>query len=262
MHDPTVETFKPDAPVFDPLADEREGQETMGTTILAAAYGTGPEDGGVVLAADGRTSTGTYVVNRVANKLTMLTDSIYCCRSGSAADTQNLADMVSQYMRMLEIQLGDKPPVEAAARLFQQLCYYNRFSLSAGIIVAGWDPIVGGACYNIPSGGAKVKVPYALGGSGSTYTYAWADQNWKEGMTMEETREWLRQCVAHAKARDGHSGGNIRTVVLNKDGMQHDMTPDDQVKFTIERAPKFEKLLQQQPPYSSTVKGMYDPKCN
>ena len=53
------------------------------TTIMAACY-----KDGVVLGADSRTSTGSYVANRVTDKLTKLTDRIYVCRSGSAADTQ------------------------------------------------------------------------------------------------------------------------------------------------------------------------------
>lgn len=52
-------------------------------------------DGGVVIGADSRTSAGTYVTNRVTDKLTEITDRIYCCRSGSAADTQAIADIVS-----------------------------------------------------------------------------------------------------------------------------------------------------------------------
>lgn len=60
------------------------------TTIMAVEF-----DGGVVIGADSRTSTGTYVANRVTDKLTKLTDKIYCCRSGSAADTQAIADIVA-----------------------------------------------------------------------------------------------------------------------------------------------------------------------
>lgn len=59
-------------------------------------------DGGVVVGADSRTSTGPYVSNRVTDKLTRVTDRIYCCRSGSAADTQAIADVVSSHMEMLE----------------------------------------------------------------------------------------------------------------------------------------------------------------
>lgn len=49
---------------------------------------------GVVLGADSRTSAGNYVTSRVTNKLTPVTDRIFVCRSGSAADTQALTDIV------------------------------------------------------------------------------------------------------------------------------------------------------------------------
>jgi 20S proteasome subunit beta 1 len=50
---------------------------------------------GVVIGADSRTTTGSYVANRVTDKLTQIHDRIYCCRSGSAADTQAVADIVN-----------------------------------------------------------------------------------------------------------------------------------------------------------------------
>ncbi len=44
--------------------------------------------GGVVLGADSRTTTGSYIANRVSDKITPIHDRIWVCRSGSAADTQ------------------------------------------------------------------------------------------------------------------------------------------------------------------------------
>lgn len=58
-----------------------------GTTIVAVSY-----NGGVVLAADSRVSTGNYISNRASNKITSLSDSVYLLRSGSASDTQAVAD--------------------------------------------------------------------------------------------------------------------------------------------------------------------------
>ena len=52
-------------------------------------------DGGMVLGADSRTTTGSYIANRVTDKLTPIHDRIFCCRSGSAADTQAVADAVT-----------------------------------------------------------------------------------------------------------------------------------------------------------------------
>ena len=73
----------------------QDGEHRMGTTILAVAF-----DGGVIMGADSRTSTGTYVANRVSNKLTKVHDRVYCCRSGSAADTQAVSDIVRYYLDM------------------------------------------------------------------------------------------------------------------------------------------------------------------
>lgn len=71
------------------------GEHMLGTTIMAVTY-----DGGVIVGADSRTSTGAYIANRVSDKLTKLHDRIYCCRSGSAADTQAVADIVKTYLQM------------------------------------------------------------------------------------------------------------------------------------------------------------------
>lgn len=41
-----------------------------------------------------------YIANRVTDKLTRITDNIYCCRSGSSADTQAVADVVRYHIGM------------------------------------------------------------------------------------------------------------------------------------------------------------------
>lgn len=63
------------------------------TTIAAVVF-----DGGVVLGADSRTSTGSYVANRVSDKIVPIHDYIWSCRSGSAADTQAVTDYVKYYL--------------------------------------------------------------------------------------------------------------------------------------------------------------------
>ena len=55
-------------------------------------------DGGVVLGADSRTSTGSYVANRVSDKIVPIHDYVWSCRSGSAADTQAVVDYVKHYV--------------------------------------------------------------------------------------------------------------------------------------------------------------------
>ena len=81
---------------------------------------------GVIIGADSRTSSGAYVANRVTDKLTEISDKIYCCRSGSAADTQAIADAVVHALKYNEMHTGKPPLVSEAASEFQRYCYEYR----------------------------------------------------------------------------------------------------------------------------------------
>lgn len=85
---------------------------------------------GVILGADSRTTTGAYIANRVTDKLTQVHDTIWVCRSGSAADTQAVADIVQYHLGMYDITNNEKPTTQTAAAIFQELCYSNKDALS------------------------------------------------------------------------------------------------------------------------------------
>lgn len=83
---------------------------------------------GVILGADSRTTTGAYIANRVTDKLTQVHDTIWCCRSGSAADTQAVADIVHYYLSLYGV-MNEPPTTQTAAAMFQELCYDNKDQL-------------------------------------------------------------------------------------------------------------------------------------
>ena len=196
---------------------------------------------------------------------------IYICRSGSAADTQNIAAHATWYLEAHTVELGRAPRVPAAARLLSQMTYANKDALQAGLIVAGWDGVDGGQVYAVPLGGTVVKVwgvpgrpgvclglgrgahacpaacahlshahplrpcqvPFAVGGSGSAYVTGLCDKLWRPGMTRDECVAFVRRVVAHAVARDGSSGGCIRTVAITKDGADRQFVAGDAVPPTF-----------------------------
>nr|XP_046173411.1 proteasome subunit beta type-6-like isoform X3 [Oncorhynchus gorbuscha] len=185
------------------------------TTIMAVEF-----DGGVVIGADSRTTTGAYIANRVTDKLTPIHDHIFCCRSGSAADTQAVADAVTYQLGFHSIELDEPPLVQTAANLFQQMCYRYREEMMAGIIVAGWDKRRGGQVYTVPMGGMIVRQPVSVGGSGSSYIYGFMDSNYKPGMTKEECLHFCTQALALAMERDGSSGGVARLAAITEEGLE------------------------------------------
>ncbi|KAF7246075.1 hypothetical protein EG68_10039 [Paragonimus skrjabini miyazakii] len=191
------------------------GEICTGTTLFACEF-----DKGVVIGADSRTSSGTYVVNRVTDKLTPLAKNIFCCRSGSAADTQKVADIVRYQLDFHRVEMDKDPTVLEAAVACRSLCYSYRDDLTVGLFVAGWDDALGGQIYSIPLGGMLIRQPAVTGGSGSTYIYGYFDREYKKGMTKEECANFVSTGVALAINRDGSSGGCVRLAIISKDGVE------------------------------------------
>eukprot|EP01083_Nonionella_stella_P080069 219824_1 len=193
------------------------GPLQTGTTIVAIQY-----KDGVILGADSRSSvSSTYVANRLTDKLQPLTDNIFILRSGSSAHTQNVGDYVQHYLNNMSQELDEPPRVRTAAQLIQSICYANKEWMSASIIIAGWDKYEGGQIYACPLGATLAKnVPYALGGSGSSYIYGYIDANFKSNtMEHDEARTFVRKAISHAIFRDGSSGGVVRTISITKNGL-------------------------------------------
>merc|ERR1711976_1047275 len=220
-------SIKPEIPAW--LGQDATELST-GTTLVAMEY-----KDGVILAADSRTSTGTFVAVRVTDKLTPVTSHTMVCRSGSAADTQAMTDAVKDQLEWYEIEFGNPPPVHTAAHLFKNIGYEYRDQFTAGLIVAGWDKEKGGQVYSVPIGGALVRQPASIGGSGSTYLYGFLDAHYKEGMDKEKCVELAKQCVTLAITRDGASGGCVRIAVITKDGVERRL-------FLNNELPEFVKL--------------------
>ena len=76
-------------------------EQSTGTSIMAIEYSDA-----VVFGADSCATTGSYVSNRISDNLRKVTEYIYCCRSGSAADTQAIADIMKYHLDFYCIELG------------------------------------------------------------------------------------------------------------------------------------------------------------
>lgn len=171
---------------INPISNEMR----TGTTICAITY-----KDGVIIGADSRSSAGTYVANRLTDKLHPLTDNIFVLRSGASAHTQNIADYVSHFLNSQSQELDcQESRVKSAAKLVSSICYNNKKWVSASIIIAGYDSTDKGSIYVCPLGATLAeKVPFAIGGSGSAYIYGFCDRYFKPNMEKDEALAFLRK---------------------------------------------------------------------
>uniref|UniRef100_A0A7S0VE54 Proteasome subunit beta n=1 Tax=Polytomella parva TaxID=51329 RepID=A0A7S0VE54_9CHLO len=212
--------------------DPTFGKVSLGTTIISVSF-----NGGVILAADSRTSSGNYIGNRATDKITPLSDKVYVLRSGSAADTQAIASYVQLFVAQHQAESGEEVRVRTVANMIRQLAYQNKDMLQAGMIVAGWDSEKGGQVFGVPLGGTLLPLPYAIGGSGSAYISGFCERNFRTGMSEEEALEFIRCAVKLAIARDASSGGCIRTVIITKEGVKRHFLPGENIPATYGEIP-------------------------
>ena len=93
----------------------------------------------------------SFVMNRFTDKLTPLTDRIFCLRSGSAADTQTIAQVVTYQLDYLSYVVAHCQTVSQSLCLYLEWRPMNQrssksqpivsvgWSISIVMIVAGWD---------------------------------------------------------------------------------------------------------------------------
>ena len=172
----------------------------------------------------------------MSDKITALSDSVYVCRSGSAADTQAISDYVRRFLGEHALAKGSAPSVAAAAKLLRSLCYTNKDRLLAGVIVAGWSAAEGGVVYEIPLGGSCVQQAFSIGGSGSSYIYGYVDSAFRPGMSRAECQALVKTAISHAMARDGSSGGVIRLVTVEAAGVTREFVAGDALPFMLTKA--------------------------
>lgn len=251
--------------MVDSVEANGQAEISMGTTVVALRTKQG-----LVVGADTRTSMGSMVSNRFAHKLSFIYQSsdiigvgssgdndgvttCIMCRSGSAADTQYLADEVRWTFRTRALRYGIYHPT------IYQIAHWLRFEVrkrqqqspqnpySASLLIAGYEPSSTnsksdgngrGRIYSIAQTGSLIEEDlYAIAGSGSTYIVGLIDHAFKERnkqskdngnevlMEEEEAIEFVSALIHTAMARDGSSGGFARITVVNAKGSQEFSIP-------------------------------------
>ncbi|CAD5225160.1 unnamed protein product [Bursaphelenchus xylophilus] len=220
---------------------------STGTTLIACEF-----EGGVVVGTDARTSAGSFIASRVTDKITPINSHLVVCRSGSAADTQAIADIAKYHIELYGTMENEPVTVYRSTQIFRKYLYDYRDQLSASVIVAGWDESEGGQIYAIPLGGFTTRQSFTASGSGSTFVTGFMDKSWKKGMTLDEVKNLVITSVGLAMYRDGSSGGVIRLAIIDKTGTKRELyRPDASPIFPQFEVPKvypaFPKHIEQHP---------------
>lgn len=136
-------------------------------------------------------------------------------------DVKVAANLVSQISYQNKVRSPSMlMSIRLASLMFMGILWRDSQNLlQAGMIVAGYDRSEGPRVFAVPLGGTLLEVGFAMGGSGSNYAYSWTDSHFREDMTMAEAERFVATAVMLAIARDGSSGGVVRTCSVGTEGV-------------------------------------------
>ncbi|XP_078324268.1 proteasome subunit beta type-7-like [Crassostrea virginica] len=199
-----------------------------GTTIVGLIY-----KDGVVLGADTRATEDTVVADKNCSKIHYISDNIYCCGAGTAADTEMTTQMISSQLELHRLNTGRTPRVCTANRLLKQMLFRYQGHISAALVLGGVDS-TGPHLYCVYPHGSTDKLPYVTMGSGSLAAMAVFEKGFKPNMEKEEAKKLVRDAIAAGIFNDLGSGSNVDVCVITKDKVDY-IRPFDEANLKGQR---------------------------
>jgi 20S proteasome subunit beta 2 len=183
-----------------------------GTTIVGLKYKTG-----VVLAADTRATSGPVVSDKNCIKIHSLTDQIFCCGAGTAADAERVARMASKELKMFANKYQRPPLVSHCVSLCTHYLHRYQGHVGAALIVGGIDS-EGCHLHDIQPHGSSNSVLFAALGSGSLAAVGFLEHGYKM-MDKDDAIELACSAIKAGILNDQYSGSSIDVCVIDHSGI-------------------------------------------
>ena len=177
---------------------------------------------GVLLASERRLSYGYFVMSKTAKKVFKLTDMIGAACAGLVGDMQILVREVAAYTNLYSYERGRFASVRTAAKVMGTLLFERRlFPYLTQTIVAGIDE-EGPSLFVLDPIGSVIQDKYASVGTGAEIAVGVLEAEYKDGLTVEQTKELVGKALKSALARDSASGEGVDLLVITKDGAREE----------------------------------------
>ncbi|KAK4128694.1 proteasome subunit beta type 7 precursor [Parathielavia appendiculata] len=184
---------------------------STGTTIVGCIY-----DGGVVIAADTRATSGPIVADKNCEKLHYIAPNIWCAGAGTAADTEFTTALISSQLELHSLSTGRKPRVVTCMTMLKQHLFRYQGYIGAYLVVAGVDP-TGTHLFTVHAHGSTDKLPYVTMGSGSLAAMSVFETQWKPSLTRDEAVKLCADAIEAGIWNDLGSGSNVDVAVITPD---------------------------------------------
>lgn len=186
-----------------------------GTTTVGVQY-----QGGIILAADTRSTTGSYISSQTAKKVMEISDRMVATTAGRAADCMYWLRVLRRECRLHELRYKQTLSVTAASKIMFNICYRHRKrGLDMGVILAGHGGLKDELeLYYVDSDGYREKGKLFSVGSGSEFAYGILNTKYDWEMKDEAVHELVQRAIYYSALQDAFSGGSVMVYHVTRSG--------------------------------------------
>uniref|UniRef100_A0A8D0AWL0 Proteasome subunit beta n=1 Tax=Sander lucioperca TaxID=283035 RepID=A0A8D0AWL0_SANLU len=182
-----------------------------GTTTLAFMF-----QGGVLAAADTRSSCSGLVACPAAQKILPVHSHLVGTTSGTSADCALWKRILARELRLYQLRHGRRLSTSGAAKLLSHMLHpFKGTELCVAATLCGFS---GPSLYYVCSDGTRLQGTLFSVGSGSPYAYSILDQGVQWGLTVDEATSIAREAVYRATHRDAYSGNCVDIYHISSKG--------------------------------------------
>ncbi|MHA1148971.1 MAG: proteasome subunit beta [Promethearchaeota archaeon] len=179
----------------------KTGTTTVGITCKDA----------VILGTDKRATMAYFIASKTAKKLHIIQPHLGMTIAGSVADAQYLIDILKAETTLYQLNKEGKPiPIKSAGKLLSNILYQHKmFPFEVGHILGGVTKEEGPVILDLGAYGSILPEDYCAVGSGQNFSYGVLEAKWKEGLSVEEGKQIVKQAITSSIIRDMASGNGI-----------------------------------------------------
>ena len=175
---------------------------------------------GVVLGADTRSTAGETVADKNCEKIHYIAPNIYCCGAGTAADTENVTEMIASQLELHRFSTGRDSRVVTSLTLLKSHLFRYQGYISAALVLGGVD-CKGPHLFTVYPHGSTDSLPFCTMGSGSLNAMAVFESGFREGMEKAEATALVARAIKAGIFNDLGSGSNVDLCVITADGTEY-----------------------------------------
>jgi len=195
------------------IPTQRDQELLKGTTTIGLVC-----KDGVVLATERRATAGSFIANKMTQKLFKIDNNIGVTVAGLVGDAQVLARYLRAEVSLYRLRRSAQLSAEGAATLLANILSGNRmFPYYAWMILGGVD-LKGGHVFSVDPAGGSIEDRFVSVGSGSTFAYGILEEGYSRDMSVADGVDLALRGLTVAMKRDSASGdGYIIHTITSKE---------------------------------------------